>query len=580
MKPFQLIFNYARKYTWPLIITAISMLVLVSIQLLIPWIIKLLVARVTEPGASVTSMDYVTLLALIVLAAYLARAGLSFVRSYIAHVAGWGVVADVREYIYEHMQRLSLRFYEDKQVGNLMSNVVNDTDLFEQLIAHAIPDVVVNVITLIGVTVVLLSLNWELTLLSTIPIPLVILSLRVYAKYVRPAFRNRQKVLGDLNALLNDNLSGIREIKAFTRETEEAKRVHDGIENYRKSQLGALKLMATFQPFVEFTSSLGTLIVIYFGGRLALQGSLPIADLVAFFLYLQSFYAPVQNLSGAWEAIQSSLAGADRVAGLLAEPKEPQTVHGAIQATDPVHGTLVFKNVYFDYTPGIPVLEDISLEVPAKSVMALVGPTGVGKTTLVSLIPRFYDATAGSITLDGRELRDYKLDSLRGQISIVLQDVFLFYGTVRENILFGRPNADDAEMITASKAANAHDFITELPEGYDTLIGERGVKLSGGQKQRLSIARAILKDAPILIMDEATSSVDTETEQLIQQALDHLIQGRTTIIIAHRLSTIRNADKIVVLEDKSIREMGSHEELMKNNGLYRRLSSVQGNLNP
>ncbi|HEY5158708.1 MAG TPA: ATP-binding cassette domain-containing protein, partial [Anaerolineales bacterium] len=239
-----------------------------------------------------------------------------------------------------------------------------------------------------------------------------------------------------------------------------------------------------------------------------------------------------------------------------------------------------FKNVYFDYTPGVPVLEDISLEVPAKSVMALVGPTGVGKTTLVSLIPRFYDATAGSITLDGRELRDYKLDSLRGQISIVLQDVFLFYGTVRENLLFGRPNADDAEMIAAAKAANAHDFITELPEGYDTLIGERGVKLSGGQKQRLSIARAILKNAPILIMDEATSSVDTETEQLIQQALDHLIQGRTTIIIAHRLSTIRNADKIVVLEDKSIREMGSHEELMKNNGLYRRLSSVQGNLNP
>ncbi len=242
MKPFRLILNYARRYTLSLVLTAFSMLVLVAIQLLIPWIVKLLVTEVTAPGAGLGDMNYVSILAIVVLAAYLIRAGLTFVRSYVAHVAGWGVVADVREYIYEHMQRLSLRFYEDKQVGNLMSNVVNDTDLFEQLIAHAIPDVVVNLITLIGVTAVLLSLNSTLTLLSLIPIPFVIISLRVYAKYVRPAFRNRQKVLGDLNVLLNDNLSGIREIKAFTRENEEAQRVHEGIENYRKSQLGALKV--------------------------------------------------------------------------------------------------------------------------------------------------------------------------------------------------------------------------------------------------------------------------------------------------------------------------------------------------
>jgi len=574
MKPFQLIFNYARKYTLSLVITTVSMLVLVGIQLLIPWIVKLLVANVTGPTASVENMGYVTKLAIIVLIAYVGRAGLQFVRSYVAHVAGWGVVADVRKYIYNHMQRLSLRFYEDKQVGQLMSNVVNDTDLFEQLISHAIPDVVVNVVTLFGVTAVLLGLNWKLTLLSILPIPLVILSLQIYAKRVRPAFRNRQKELGNLNALLNDNLSGIREIKAFTREEDEEKRVHTGIDNYRKSLLKALKLMATFQPFVEFTSSIGTLIVIYFGGRLALQGTLPIADLVAFFLYLESFYSPVRNLSGAWEAVQSSLAGADRVAGLLAEPREPQSVRGAAPVTGRVHGEFVFRNVSFEYTEGIPVLEDVSLEIPAKSVVALVGPTGVGKTTLVSLIPRFYDVTSGSIMLDGRDLCDYTLDSLRQQISIVLQDVFLFYGTVRENLLFGRPNADEAEMIAAAKAANAHDFIADLPEGYDTIIGERGVKLSGGQKQRLSIARAILKDAPILILDEATSSVDTETEQLIQQALERLMQGRTTIIIAHRLSTIRNADKIVVLEDKSIREMGTHEELIKMGGLYKRLYTV------
>ena len=575
---FKTLFKFTLPYRRPLLATVVSMVLLVGVQLFAPWFIRELIATVRSGNSDALSSGLITRLSLLALAIYAARAGLEFLRSYMAHVAGWGVVADVRVAIYRHLQRLSLHYYEDKQTGQLMSRVVNDSDLLEKLIAHAVPDVLVNVLTLVGVSAVLLTMNTQLTLLTLLPIPLIVLAMRGFAKYVRPAFRERQSELGELNAILQDNLSGIREIKTFTRESIESERIGVRIENYKRSLLHALRLLATFEPFVHFASALGVVVVIYFGGGLALGGELPIEDLVAFFLYLELFYQPVRHLSHAWEAIQEALAGAERVCELLDEEPDIFDHPDAVEYHGRAQGNVRFDNVSFSYLTDRPILRNINLEIRAASVVALVGPTGVGKTTLASLVPRFYDVNKGRITLDGHDIRDLTIESVRRQISIVLQDVFLFHGTVRENILFGRPGAGEEEMKEAARVANAVEFIDKLPDGYDTVIGERGVKLSGGQKQRLAIARAVLKDAPILILDEATSSVDTETEQLIQQALERLMAGRTTLMIAHRLSTIRNADQIVVLKDEGIAEQGNHDELMAVDGIYRHLNLVQSQL--
>ena len=482
--------------------------------------------------------------------------------------------------MYNHLQRLSLRFYEDKQTGQLMSRTVNDSDLLERLIAHAVPDVLVNVFMLVGVSVALFWMSPTLMVLTLLPIPLIILSMWGFAVFVHPAFGRRQQDLGDLNATLQDNLSGMREIMTFTREHAESERVGARIYRYRDSNLRALKLMATFEPFVNLAAGAGVIIVIFFGGRMALAGTLPVADLVTFFLYLELFYQPVRQLSNAWEQLQEAVAGAERVTDLLAETPEIADAADAVKLPGRAAGHLRFENVSFAYQPDRPVFEGIDLDVPAGSVLALVGPTGAGKTTLASLIPRFYDVDGGRITLDGHDVRDLELSSLRSQISIVLQDVFLFHGTVRENILFGRADASDAEVQEAARVANAEAFIAGLPEGYDTLIGERGVKLSGGQKQRLAIARAVLRDAPILILDEATSAVDTQTERLIQEALERLMVGRTTLVIAHRLSTVRKADQIAVLGEGGIRERGTHLELLRQNGLYAQLAKTQDHPEP
>lgn len=579
MKPASLLLKLSKRYTWSIAVTILTMLGLVAAQLIIPWLIRALINTLSTSSLAGPTLDSITRLSGIALLVFIARGFMQYVRSFQAHIAGWGVVADSRKLVYQQLQRLSLRYYEDKQTGQLMSRVINDTELFERMIAHALPDVFVNVVTLIGVSAILFSMSWKLTLLTMAPIPVIALTLMLYAKMVRPAFRYRQNELGELNAVLNDSLSGVREIKAFAHEDIAMVKVGARIENYLRSNLKALKIMAVFMPVLDFAAGSGQLIVIYFGSRMALGGSIQIADLVAFFLYLDSFYQPVRNLNNAWEAVQESMAGFERVAEILDESPEIAEPEEPVALPKPVRGALRFENVSFHYTPQETILKDISLDIPAGSTLALVGPTGVGKSTLASLIPRFYDVCGGRITLDGVDIRSLDTKELRGQISMVLQDVVLFHGSIRENILFGNPQASEAEMLAAAKIANVQEFIPAMPDGYDTMVGERGIKLSGGQKQRISIARALLKDSPILILDEATSAVDTETEMYIQEALERLIQGRTTLIIAHRLSTVRNADQIAVLVGSTITELGTHSQLLAREGHYHRLYSIQQRLN-
>lgn len=566
--------SFLQPYKVHMVVVLVSTLAVTVFSLAGPWILREVISIVTHQLDQPGGWERVGVLAAWLLAMYILRAAFEFVKSYVAHVMAWNYVSDLRVALYDHLQKLSLRFYSNKQTGEIMSRIVNDTTHIEPLIAHNIPDLIVNVTVLFGITGILIYLSPQLALLTLIPIPLLIAVIWGFSGRMRTAFRTAHEKLADLNAVLQDNISGMKEIQVFTREPFEQGRVTRRSQGYTTKLLRALKIIAVYHPSVELAASLGTVIVLFFGGRAALNGTLPVEDLVAFFLYLSMFYQPVTVLARMNEQVQMALASSDRVAEVLDVQSD------VVEAPHPVRlgrakARLEFEGVDFAYTDDTPVLKDISFVVEPGETLALVGPTGVGKSTVASLIPRFYDPVAGRILLDGIDLRDLRLRDLRRNISMVLQDTFLFNGTVLENIVYGVDEASPEDVERAARIANAHDFIMAMPDGYETRIGERGFRLSGGQKQRLSIARAVLKDAPILILDEATSAVDVETEQEIQQALNNLMRGKTAIVIAHRLSTIRHADKIAVLEDGRIAEMGSHDELMSRGTIYRRFVERQ-----
>jgi len=563
----------AVRYKGWLSLAIFGTLSLTAVNLIAPRIMASMTGIVAD---GITDEGFVTILWMAggLLALFVARVMFRFLSSYCSHRAAWRLVLELRMKVYNAIQSFSMNYFHNKQTGELLSRVMNDVATFELIYAHIVPDIITNFVTLIGVTIILFSINPNLALITCLPIPFILLSGWFFSRKVRPSFRKMQKAQGELSAQLQDNFSGIQEIQAFGRQASSSEKVWRKGNDFTRHMLRALKLNAVFHPGVEFLTAIGSVIVVGFGGFLAWRNELSVSDIVAFMLYLALFYAPITSLANLMESVQQSLAGAERVIEILDAPRSIIDRPGALQ-TGKAEGRVSFENVSFSYIENVPVLDDVSFDIKPGQMAAFVGATGVGKTTLSQLVSRFYDPSSGRICLDGRDIRDITLESLRQNISIVMQDTFLFNGTIEENLAFAKPDAAFQEIEAAARTARIHDDIMQMPDGYNTQVGERGVKLSGGQKQRIAIARAVLCQAPILILDEATASVDVKTEAKIQQAINEIAGKRTIITIAHRLSTVRNADVIFVLEKGRIVQAGSHFALIEQEGLYKNLCRMQ-----